>query len=97
MIQKSWAGSILIAKTEKEVNKRVKKYVQMRSKGLTRAKEMGFADYNLKPSLFGTPKQCIETIEDYIKAGVNHFMLNFPQKQLLRDLQLFAKEVISCF
>jgi len=96
-IQKSWAGSIIIAKTEEEVNKRLKKYVQIRSQGLTRAKEMGFTDYNLNPSLFGTPKQCIERIKDYIKVGVTHFMLNFPQEQLLEDLQFFAKEVISCF
>jgi F420-dependent oxidoreductase-like protein len=96
-IQKSWAGSILIAKTEEEVNKRLKKYVQMRSQGLARAREMGFTDYNLKPSLFGTPKQCMETIEDYIKVGVTHFMFNFPQEKLLEDLQFFAEEVISCF
>jgi F420-dependent oxidoreductase-like protein len=97
LIQKSWAGSILIAKTEQELNKRIEKYVQMRMRGLARAKKMGFADYNLKPSLFGTPEQCIEKIEEYRKAGATQFMFNFPKEQIIKDLRLFSKKVITYF
>ena len=94
-IQKSWAGSILITETEHELDKRLKKYVEKRLKGMARAKEMGFTDYNLKPSLFGTPEKCIEKINTYINAGVTHFMFNFPEEQLFKDLRLFAKRVIT--
>ena len=96
-IKKSWAGSILIAKNEQELKKRLEKYIQMRLQGLTRAKEMGFSDYNLQPSLFGTPKKCVEKIEDYIKAGVTHFMFNFSKENIIEDLRFFANKVIAYF
>jgi alkanesulfonate monooxygenase SsuD/methylene tetrahydromethanopterin reductase-like flavin-dependent oxidoreductase (luciferase family) len=94
-IQKSWAGSILITDTENELTIRLQEYVKDRMQGLDRAKEMGFTDYNLEPSLFGTVDQCMDKIEAFINAGVTHFMFNFPENHLFEDMQLFAEKVIS--
>ena len=92
-IQKSWAGSILVARNSYELNERLKKYFEKRVEGLARAKEMGFVDYNLKPSIFGTPEQVAEKIRDYVDVGVTHFMFNFPEENLFEDMELFAEKV----
>jgi len=98
-IQKSWAGSVLIAETEEEVKERIQRYVQMRLQRLreTGRSAMNSTEYQLKPSIAGTPEQCIEKINDYVNAGATHFMLNFPTEKLLDDLQIFAKQVIPYF
>lgn len=102
-IQKSWAGSVLIAETEEEAKERIKRYVQMRIQML---REMGrdttsLSEDQLKPSIAGTPEHCVERIKAYVNAGATHFMLYFPREyeyeKLLEDLPIFAKQVIPSF
>lgn len=98
-IQRSWAGSILIAETENEAKKRIERCVQKRLQRLkeTGGVSMSLADDRLKPSIAGTPEQCIEKINAYVNAGATQFMLNFTRERFMEDLELFAKQVISFF
>lgn len=98
-IQKSWAGSALIAETEGEAEERIQIHVRMKLQTLRDANRntTNLTDYQLRPSIAGTPEQCTEKISAYVNAGATHFMFNFPRERLLDDLQLFAKQVIPSF
>ena len=47
----------------------------------------------------GTARDCIETIESYMKVGVSHFILNTarPLIEVRRDIEKFAEEVMPHF
>ena len=47
----------------------------------------------------GTARDCIETIESYMKAGVSHFILNTarPLAEVKGDIEKFADEVMPHF
>ena len=47
----------------------------------------------------GTPRDCVETIQQYIDLGVTHFQLPLmcPPDQILYQYEVFAKEVIPHF
>lgn len=45
----------------------------------------------------GTPRDCIEAIEEYAEAGCTHIMLELWGKQRDRQIQLFADEVLPHF
>ncbi|MFQ5876045.1 MAG: hypothetical protein ACE5JL_19905, partial [Dehalococcoidia bacterium] len=50
-------------------------------------------------SAFGTPEDCIRTIERFISAGVEHFVLNFasPHNEVVPQVERFALEVMPHF
>jgi F420-dependent oxidoreductase-like protein len=53
-------------------------------------------------SIAGTPEDVISGIEEYIRVGVEYFMLYFPKLYIsdspeFESVQLFAKEVMPCF
>lgn len=47
--------------------------------------------------LIGTPKQCIEKVEQYRKAGAQKIVAGFYDFPSLKGLKLFAKTVIPNF
>jgi F420-dependent oxidoreductase-like protein len=51
----------------------------------------------LDTALIGDPPRCIELLKEYIAAGVEHFMLVFPDGAPLKSLELFARRVLSHF
>jgi alkanesulfonate monooxygenase SsuD/methylene tetrahydromethanopterin reductase-like flavin-dependent oxidoreductase (luciferase family) len=60
------------------------------------ARETCFKDFILR-NIFGSPDNCIKSIQRYIDAGVKYFMLDFYDPTELKQLQLFAKQVIPSF
>ena len=49
----------------------------------------------LKGALVGTPEQIIDSLKEYMKLGVDHFILMFPDVREVTPLAYFATEVIS--
>ena len=45
----------------------------------------------------GTPEDCIAAIEEYREAGCTHVMLELWGDDRLRQLELFAREVLPRF
>ena len=48
--------------------------------------------------IFGSPEECIEQIDEYIKAGVEHFLIEvWGLGKYFQALELFTDEVFSYF
>ncbi|MFX0008495.1 MAG: LLM class flavin-dependent oxidoreductase [Promethearchaeota archaeon] len=48
--------------------------------------------------IFGSPEDCIEQIEEFIKAGVEHFLIEvFGVGNYFQSLELFTESVLSYF
>ena len=47
--------------------------------------------------IIGTPRQCVDKIESYVKAGATHVVIGFPDFPSTHSLELFAKSVIPSF
>ena len=52
---------------------------------------------SLKRAIAGTPEQCVEQIEGYVRAGITYFFLLFPEPISEDSLRLFAKQVMPHF
>jgi alkanesulfonate monooxygenase SsuD/methylene tetrahydromethanopterin reductase-like flavin-dependent oxidoreductase (luciferase family) len=66
---------------------------------LERAKQLPDDILDKAPIFFGTADDIIEGIEQYVKAGAQHFVVNFfVRSEMLKDtLNLFAEKVIPYF
>lgn len=66
---------------------------------LEKAKQLPDEVVEKAPFLFGTPDEVTEKIDEFVKAGCHHFVMNFQvSRRLLKETcQLFAKKVISYF
>jgi alkanesulfonate monooxygenase SsuD/methylene tetrahydromethanopterin reductase-like flavin-dependent oxidoreductase (luciferase family) len=42
----------------------------------------------------GTPDECVEILRKYVDAGVDHFMMVFPDVTDLETICLFGEQVI---
>ena len=48
--------------------------------------------------IFGSPEDCIQQIEEFIKAGVEHFLIEvFGVGNYFQSLELFTDTVLSYF
>jgi len=54
-------------------------------------------DESQRYQIQGTPRQCIDRIQEYIDVGVTDFILIFPDVPNLNSLRLFSEEVMSTF
>ncbi|NIR15508.1 LLM class flavin-dependent oxidoreductase [Candidatus Bathyarchaeota archaeon] len=66
---------------------------------LEEAKQLPDEILDEAPVFFGAPEDIIEAVEDYVDAGVRHFVVNFYVRpdRLKDNLKLFAEEVIPHF
>ncbi|UCE43694.1 MAG: LLM class flavin-dependent oxidoreductase [Candidatus Bathyarchaeota archaeon] len=66
---------------------------------LEKAKKLPDEILDKAPVFFGAPDDIVEAIEEYVKAGVRHFVVNFyVRSDMLKDnLKLFAEKVIPHF
>lgn len=67
----------------------------------TLAKRYGYEPYlpDSRAILIGTPDECAETIEDHMKIGITHFVLNCarPLPEVKGDYERFAETVLPRF
>ncbi|MGD0158970.1 MAG: LLM class flavin-dependent oxidoreductase [Candidatus Bathyarchaeia archaeon] len=47
-----------------------------------------------KMQIYGTPEACVDILKTYAKAGVDHFMMVFPDGTDLKTIRLFGEQVI---
>lgn len=87
-IEKTWFGHIIID----EDGDRLKSRVESRAKGVNLSVE----EFSQR-RIVGTPEQVIARINDYVEAGVTHFIFMFGRVSDLRNTQLFARTVMPAF
>ena len=75
----SLAESVLIANSEHEAQQKIKRYVEAS---------------NRRPSIAGTPEECINAIRKYLNIGVSYFILVFEERSWLDEAKIFAEEVM---
>ncbi len=86
-VQKSWQGSILIAKNQEDMKEKTRKL------GAPSSSSPGMGQ-----GISGTPEQCVEKIAKYVDLGVSCFMLVFPEATRdMKCLELFSEKVIPSF
>lgn len=66
---------------------------------MEKAQELPDEVVDKSPYIIGTPEDAIEKIEDYVKAGCRHFVINFQvsASHLKETSMLFAEKVIPYF
>ncbi len=86
-IEQSWLGITLTASSRTDLRSKIEKY-----------KPEDMSEDRYLRDIVGTSDECIEKVEEYVKAGVTYFTLIFPGIGDERDsLNRFGKEVISAF
>lgn len=86
-IELSYSTDVIIGETKSEVRGVIRKLV---GEGWGPAPEDQFVEGRIA----GTPEECAEKLNEFLKLGATHFILYFPKTAELRTHELFAKEVI---
>ena len=89
-IEKSIPIYVLIAENEGDVKEKLRKLALKRS----------IPDDYARKMIVGLPEQCIEITNDFVKAGVDRFMLMFDEEteeEKLDSIRLFADKVLQVF
>lgn len=95
-IEKTVFALASIADTTEEAKKKADMCISR--SGLTEV--VSKKDPKLESVIYGTPRRCVEKIEQYVQAGVKGFVLVFPlfpQVYELESLKRFANEVMPQF
>jgi F420-dependent oxidoreductase-like protein len=90
----SLTTDVIISKDKNEITKKINKLKLNNPK--KKVREMPLEEYQEK-RIIGTPDQCIEKIYEYINAGVNYFILYFPDASEIKPLRFFSESVMSHF
>ncbi len=80
---------VVIGKNKREFERKFKRYLKIRK---TKEEELF-----VKSAIKGTPKECVQKIEEYIKVGVRRFTLAFNELPDLEGIKIFSKEVMCSF
>lgn len=55
---------------------------------------MGLDEYKVA-RIIGTPDECFEQMQQYVKDGASYFMLKFAEVEKLDSLRLFAESILT--
>lgn len=84
-VQRSWSGSILIAKS----------YEELQRKLASNSWKKGYLAQGLGPTaIVGTPEECVNKIQHYADWGINLLILNFADIDT-NTLTIFADRVLK--
>jgi alkanesulfonate monooxygenase SsuD/methylene tetrahydromethanopterin reductase-like flavin-dependent oxidoreductase (luciferase family) len=82
-IEKSWAGDFIVASTMNQA---------LRKAHNIKPQSMLLTDY-ISSNIIGSPKDCLEKIENYQKLGVTYFTINGFTKITQNELHLIARDI----
>jgi alkanesulfonate monooxygenase SsuD/methylene tetrahydromethanopterin reductase-like flavin-dependent oxidoreductase (luciferase family) len=86
-ILKTKLGHLIIGEEEKEVSSRVQ-----------RNRQPGLSDEQYSDrAIYGTPKQVVKRIQEYVDAGIEYLILNLDYGNEEKALRLLAERVIPEF
>jgi alkanesulfonate monooxygenase SsuD/methylene tetrahydromethanopterin reductase-like flavin-dependent oxidoreductase (luciferase family) len=99
-IEKSWTGDLVIGANEKEIERRLKKLkakltILDINKG-EKKKTRSFEEIE-GPSLVGTASQIIDKMEEYMKTGIDYFIIVPSSFRNYSDVKLFEEKVMRTF
>jgi alkanesulfonate monooxygenase SsuD/methylene tetrahydromethanopterin reductase-like flavin-dependent oxidoreductase (luciferase family) len=89
-ILRSWAAYCLIEEEERSSDMSADQYTQKMQSRYS-------SSSGRRPPLCGNPEQVIGQVENYIKAGVDLFMIRFMGENFVKEASLFAREVMPHF
>jgi len=94
-IGKSWTGDLVIGKDEGEINRELEKLkARLRSQGVR--EELSLEQLE-GPRLIGTPSQVISKIEEYLKLGIDYFVILPTDLRDISVMKLFSEKVMPSF
>ena len=91
-IQWTHNADCVIAPTQREFHAQVSQLADRA--GITAAE---FQSQRLRNTLFGTPDQVADRINEYVESGIRYFFVVFPNPAPAETLALFADEVMARF
>jgi len=85
-LEKGLGVVCILAENKTVLDQKIKKY---------RPAESPLDEYGAtKMQIRGTPDVCVEVLKTYVDAGVDHFMMVFPDGTDLKMIRLFGEQVI---
>ncbi len=99
-IAKSWSADLAIGSNKVEVEKRLKKImVKLNNLEVNMGrKERIWSSEELETSrLVGTPSDIINKLEEFIKLGIDYFIVTPPDYRDPSDVKLFKEKVVASF
>jgi alkanesulfonate monooxygenase SsuD/methylene tetrahydromethanopterin reductase-like flavin-dependent oxidoreductase (luciferase family) len=88
-LKKALGVGCIFAESESVLDEKVRKF---------RPAEISLKKYETTQiQIRGTPEECVETLREYVDAGVDYFIMDFPDVTDLETLRLFGERVIRFF
>lgn len=84
-VERSWVGELILGSTPEEIEGKISEL---------KPSDASSEDF-VNRRLVGTPRQCMERIEEYIETGVTYMIV--ISRKTHEDLKVFAKDVIPSF
>lgn len=99
-IKRSYSSDVLLGTNETSLESKFQKLKDRNVRGISagfKAKGINLQDFR-RGRFVGTPQNCIDQIDAYVRLGVSDFMLIFPELEFdLTCLQFFAEKVMPSF
>lgn len=98
-LEKSHYGDVVIRSNQEELREEMKKWYLQRSERVVplQKDDLPFEDWLGKTkndAIVGTPRECLEKIEEYLNLGVTLFVFAFKDLPSMEGVRLFAREII---
>jgi len=87
-IQNAWVGYVLTGRTDVDLNNKMKQI-----KSLNPNYPFDVAEFRHE-NMFGTPREVVSKIEEYMNAGVNYFAIFFLDYPSTDSMKVFADDVL---
>lgn len=88
-IKKSFFGEAMVLETAELVKEEIARRIKDRRMPTKQGKEYA------NKCIIGTPDQCVDRINAYMKSGAQEFMLVFPRLDT-EQIELFYDRVVKC-
>jgi len=88
-LKRAIGATCILAENKIKLNEKIKRFKPV---------EVTVEKYETTQNLLcGTIEECIESLEKYVDAGANYFILDFPDIITLETVRLFGEHVIPSF
>lgn len=88
-LKRALGATCILAENKIKLNEKIKRFKPV---------EVTVEKYEITQNLLcGTIEECIESLEKYVDAGANYFILDFPDIITLETVRLFGERVIPSF
>ncbi len=87
----TWHGFVFMGEDGAELRERIRRFKE--NSNVVELKTMSMEEF-MEGVIAGTPRECVEKINEYVERGVSYFVLNFPYSPDMKAQREFAEKVV---